>query len=176
MVTYDKQSRFYNELHAAEQQIKFALVLRKLTPHLKKTNKYLDCGCGTGLLLQKLQNFTSIVGVDISLEMLKETSMNLKSEDHNLIRGDSNNLPLMDSIFNLIFAFTLVDGEINGVNTLRELRRVATPDGILIVSMLRICPAVSQLNEILIASDLKVVEVIDVKGLNEIILILCRMT
>ena len=82
----------------------------------------------------------------------------------------------MDNIFNLIFAFTLIDGEINGVNTLRELRRVATPDGILIVSMLRICPAVSQLNEILIASDLKVVEVIDVNGLNEIILILCRMT
>ena len=116
MATYDKQSRFYNELYENEQQIKYALVLRKLASHLKNTSKYLDCGCGTGLLLRKLRHFKSIVGVDISLEMLKKASMNLKSEEHHLIRSDSNNLPLVDSLFNLIFAFTLVDGEINGVN------------------------------------------------------------
>ncbi len=173
--SYNKQAHLYDELHGNEQMAKYHIVLKKIAYTLSKVKTCLDCGCGTGLLLGELTNLiSSIVGFDISGEMLKQASRKVCYNGLHLIRGDSNNIPIADGIFDLIFAFTLLDGEVNGMDTLIELRRTCSPHGILVVSMLRTCPAVSRLKDIISGSGLEILEVLDIKELNEIILILKR--
>jgi ubiquinone/menaquinone biosynthesis C-methylase UbiE len=174
METYDKQASYYDDLHEHEQKTKYSIVLGKIVQHLTKAKLCFDCGCGTGFLIKELQSqpFT-IVGLDISKEMLRKTSHKIKEDrlNINLIRGDSSSIPLKDSIFDVIFAFTILDGEVNWIKTLRELHRVSVSNGILVTSMLRACPSISEYTNIIVSLGQEILDVIDVHRINEIILI-----
>lgn len=172
MENYDNQASYYDNLHENEQKIKYSLTLRRIAPYITDAELCLDCGCGTGLLIKELQNLPlSFVGLDISTAMLRETSHKIQDNRLNLVRGDSNTLPLVDEVFDIVFAFTLLDGEVNWLETLRELYRVCSPQGIIVTSMLRVCPLTSQYKDTVVRFGQKIMDIIDIHGLNEIIFI-----
>ncbi|MBC7113063.1 MAG: class I SAM-dependent methyltransferase [Candidatus Methanomethyliales bacterium] len=66
---YNATAHLYDERYKEEQMPKISFLLGKLRP--KEKDLLLDVGCGTGLLFEKV-NCKLIVGVDISLNMLRE--------------------------------------------------------------------------------------------------------
>ena len=180
MRSYDSKASFYDAIHGYEQRVKYSIVLGRIKDRLRKVMSCLDCGCGTGLLLEELEDAFKrsggrLVGLDISEGMLKEALGKRRCDGFHLIRGDSNNIPFQDGSFDLIFAFTILDGEVNGLDTLKELCRVCSNNGIIVVSALRSSPLASRFTEYAVESGLKILDVIDLKGLNEIILALDKI-
>ncbi|MEM2122947.1 MAG: class I SAM-dependent methyltransferase [Candidatus Bathyarchaeia archaeon] len=177
MKSYDGKASSYDDVHRTEQKVKYSITLARLRDRLRRAISCLDCGCGTGLLLEELKNIfrgsgRRLVGLDLSAEMLRIASNKMGRGDFQLIRGDSNNIPFKGDAFDLIFALTILDGEVNGIETLRELCRVCSSNGLIVASTLRSSRLASRFKEYAGGSGLKVLESIDLEGLNEIILIL----
>ncbi|MGC8849315.1 MAG: class I SAM-dependent DNA methyltransferase [Candidatus Bathyarchaeia archaeon] len=177
MKSYDGKASSYDDIHGHEQRIKHSIALARLRDRLREATSCLDCGCGTGLLLEELKDLFRdsdgmLVGLDVSAGMLRMASNRRGCEAFQLIRGDSNNIPIKRGVFDLIFAFTILDGEVNGFDTLRELSRVSTSNGLIVASTLRSSLMASTFSEHIRESGLKILEAIDLKGLNEVILIL----
>ncbi|NHV59900.1 MAG: class I SAM-dependent methyltransferase [Candidatus Verstraetearchaeota archaeon] len=72
---YNATAHLYDERYKEEQMPKISFLLGKLKP--KEKDVLLDVGCGTGLLFEKV-NCGLIVGVDISLNMLREAKKRAK--------------------------------------------------------------------------------------------------
>ncbi|MCQ5373890.1 MAG: class I SAM-dependent methyltransferase [Candidatus Methanomethylicia archaeon] len=72
---YNATAHLYDERYKEEQVPKISFLLGKLKP--KEKDVLLDVGCGTGLLFEKV-NCGLIVGVDISLNMLREAKKRAK--------------------------------------------------------------------------------------------------
>ncbi len=78
--------------------------MNPLLNHIRKTvakwiiknqpKKILDIGCGTGKQISLLPNDVNIVGVDISLPMLKIAN---KQSPNKCIQADAVNLPFQDN-------------------------------------------------------------------------------
>jgi SAM-dependent methyltransferase len=86
----------------------------------------LDVGCGTGANLMLLSNFGDAEGVDISpdaLEFCRERGL------QRLSLGAAESLPYEDGKFDLVTAFDVVEHMDDDVAGLREMRRVLTPGG-----------------------------------------------
>jgi len=179
MRSYDGKAPFYDALHRYEQKVKYSIVLGRIKRHLREATSCLDCGCGTGLLLEELRNIfrgsRGLIGLDISVGMLKEALSKMGRGGFHLVRGNSNNIPFPDSSFDLIFAFTILDGEVNGLDTLKELCRVCSSKGIIVASALKSSPLASRFMEYAAESGLKIIDIVDLKGLNEIILTLGKI-
>ncbi|MDP2808252.1 MAG: class I SAM-dependent methyltransferase [bacterium] len=100
---------------------------------IKITDKVLDIGIGTGLLEEKIDKRCTIAGIDISKKMLEKVKQ--KSLSVELKEGSFLNIPYPDNHFNSVitcFAFHhLSDDE--KILALKEIDRVLTPDGKLII-------------------------------------------
>lgn len=94
----------------------------------------LDDGCGTGMLLQRLDS--PVVGLDISPNLLKTAKEKLKTEK-DLILGDAEQLPLRDSVFNGIYAITLIQNTPDKAKAVTEMKRVSRPGVKIIVTTLK---------------------------------------
>jgi ubiquinone/menaquinone biosynthesis C-methylase UbiE len=177
MKLYDEGASCYDDLHRQEQRIKYSIALKRLGGRLKGATSCLDCGCGTGLLLEELMRLSKgsrrmLVGLDVSAGMLREAMKKKGCGGFQLVRGDSNHLPFREGVFDLVFAFTILDGTVNGVETLRELWRVCGDDGLIAASALRSSRLASRFREYAWESGLKLYDLVDLKGLNEIIFVL----
>ena len=110
-----------------------------------------DGGCGTGLLLEflintlpqdSLNNF-KIVGLDISLNMLKEFRKKLESKFYiyqkkiHIILSDLEHLPLRKKMFNLSFLFTSLQNLTNIYIGIDETSRIVKMDGESLFSILK---------------------------------------
>lgn len=100
----------------------------------KKRLIILDAGCGTGLLMQKLEDFGKVFGVDISPEAIKFTK----------VRGIKNvrfssveKLPFEDNFFDMVVSVDVLyhQGIGNDSRVLKELCRVLKPGGFLVVKV-----------------------------------------
>jgi ubiquinone/menaquinone biosynthesis C-methylase UbiE len=78
-----------------------------------------------------------VVGLDISPNLLKTAKEKLKT-DHHLILGDAEQLPLRDSVFDGIYAITLIQNTPNKAKTVTEMKRVSRSRGKIIVTTLKI--------------------------------------
>ena len=95
----------------------------------------LDDGCGTGMLLQRLDS--PVVGLDISPHLLTTAKEKLKTEQ-DLILGDAEQLPLRDSVFDGVYAITLIQNTPDKAKTVTEIKRVSRPGAKIIVTILKI--------------------------------------
>lgn len=124
---YDHEATHF--FYQANHQLVLSLVQQYL-PHSKKL-KILDAGCGTGLLLQKLQQFGGAQGVDISPAAIDFCSQRkVKARVASLTK-----LPFKDNTFDVI---TCVDVLYHlrvksDVQALRKLQRVLKPGGIVVL-------------------------------------------
>jgi SAM-dependent methyltransferase len=90
--------------------------------------RLLDAGCGAGYALQLAAKRGAVVsGFDASAELLAVAGTRLPDAD--LRRGDLEELPYDDDAFDAVTAFNSVQYAADPVGALREIRRVATPDG-----------------------------------------------
>ncbi|MGM0441719.1 MAG: class I SAM-dependent methyltransferase [Elusimicrobiota bacterium] len=104
-----------------------------------RKGKFLDVGCGEGLLLEKVLEQNSnleIFGIDMNSEQIKRCRKRINTEDYevNLLTGDAGNLPFKDNFFDIIGAvnifYNLPVTKMESI--LEEIYRVLKPGGYLI--------------------------------------------
>ncbi len=94
----------------------------------------LDLGCGNGNVLAALAKCTTykLFGLDLSENMISEAKKRL-NDDVELKIGDSENLPYEDNKFDVIICNASFHHYIHPKKVLNEIKRVLTPNGILIL-------------------------------------------
>ena len=164
---YDHQSFIYDELYGEEQKRKYRAI--RLEQYLK--DPVLDCGCGTGLLLETIKNLKlQIVGLDLSDKMLIKAKR--KSLGHNiqLVQADATHLPFIENTFGAICTFTVADH--NQLPTLlRQLDKSLRSNGAFIFSFLKKSMDKGDITRQIEDTHLKIIEIID--GIQDYI-VLCR--
>lgn len=103
-----------------------------------KVDKLLDAGCGQGLafpILEKILKPKSIVGVDIDSELLSLASEPANECDClvSLVNAKISKLDFPDESFDMVFCHQLLHHTGNQVGALKEMYRVMSPGGLLLV-------------------------------------------
>jgi ubiquinone/menaquinone biosynthesis C-methylase UbiE len=126
--------RLYDIRYSEEQESKYKLIIERIIP--EKADLVLDLGCGTGLLMSKIN--AHYVGLDISKALIsKALSKNHSNSFSELVYGDADNLPFRDSVFNIIYAVTLIQNTPNPLTTITEMIRVSKKDSKLVITALK---------------------------------------
>jgi ubiquinone/menaquinone biosynthesis C-methylase UbiE len=94
--------------------------------------KLLDIGCGTGYLLSlaKAKGF-DVIGTDASIGMLQKAKETYGFEDEILVNALAEELPLSDTLFDIVIASGSLVHIVNIRDAAREIRRVLKPGAIL---------------------------------------------
>ena len=98
--------------------------------NLNSTN-ILDTGCGTGLNLNYLKDYGTVIGLDFSKDAFKFCKMH---KHKNLVQADAEKLPFNDDTFDLITALDLLE-HLDDNKALKEFYRVLRTSGYLIVTV-----------------------------------------
>jgi len=121
----------YEALYKGEQEEKYESFLS----HLECIEGIaLDNGCGTGLLLERLN--VEAVGLDFSSSLIS-TARRKGLRGKHLILGDAENLPFRDGVYRYIFAITLINNTPNPLKAVGEMVRVSKDGGKLIITALK---------------------------------------
>ncbi len=109
------------------------MVIKKYVADLSETSRYLDVGCGTGVVLRELgREFADPVGIDISPTALGLTRRRTASS---LVAGDAWRLPFADGSFDLVTCLDVLEHVRNDLDAIRECYRVLRPRGCVVVSV-----------------------------------------
>ncbi|KAK8199686.1 UbiE family methyltransferase [Phyllosticta capitalensis] len=106
-----------------------------LLPHLKPNFKILDVGCGPGSISTTLAPYVPeghVTGVDYSPEAVavgEQLAANAGVKNVSFQTADAFALPFADGTFDVVHAHQVVQHVADPVGLLREMRRVAKPDG-----------------------------------------------
>ncbi len=123
---YDEFSHWYERergrgYHGMLDDIESGLVL----PHCPG-NTVLDAGCGTGLILERVDSVARrAVGVDLSSGMLTKA----RERGLEVVQGSLTDLPFGDHAFDLVFSFKVLAHVESIAAAVRELSRVTRPGG-----------------------------------------------
>jgi len=101
-------------------------------------SKVLDIGCGNGRNIRSIVEMAKeIIGIDNDPKAVDDAKKNLADfSGVKIILADALNLPFPDKSFDVvIFLDTLVNMKENKVQTLKEMSRVLTDDGKIIISV-----------------------------------------
>ncbi|MFD3453099.1 class I SAM-dependent methyltransferase [Streptomyces sp. NPDC058691] len=102
---------------------------------LRPGQAVLDAGCGTGRALPFLRRAVgpsgTVVGADLTPEMLTAAVRAGRAADGVLVLADCACLPLRDGVVDAVFAAGLIGHLPDPVACLRELARVTRPGGLL---------------------------------------------
>ncbi|MFD0353713.1 class I SAM-dependent methyltransferase [Streptomyces sp. NPDC058734] len=95
--------------------------------------RVLDAGCGTGRALVPLRAAVgpsgTVLGVDLTAQMLAEARRAGRDREGTLLRADVARLPLRDGVLDAVFAAGLIAHLPDPAENLRELARVVRPGG-----------------------------------------------
>jgi len=102
---------------------------------LTGTDRLLDVGCGTGAASRKAAALVrSVVGVDLSSEMLREAGELARAIDNvTFMQADAEALPFAEGSFTAVLCSNSFHHYPNPADALREMSRVLTPAGRLVV-------------------------------------------
>ena len=110
---YDKISSGYDELYGEEQINKLNLIKKNIK--IKKTDKLLDVGCGTGLS----SDFDcDVTGIDPSSELLK------LNKHEKIVQGSAENLHFSDNSFDIVVSVTAIHNFEDIEKGISEMKRV----------------------------------------------------
>jgi SAM-dependent methyltransferase len=102
---------------------------------LCRRRRVLDAGCGTGYGTAELARFAhSVTGIDSSEEAVAYAREHYRFPNLGFQQGDCVALPLPDASVDLVTAFEVIEHLPDWGGFLREVRRVLTADGQLLVS------------------------------------------
>lgn len=109
MTRQQRQIQLHNKIHFQYEkryELKYSImfhrywnrVLLKFLP-AERSNKILELGCGTGILLKDLiDNYDYVIGIDISLNMVRKIANDPPSLK-GLVVCDGTNLPFSEEFF-----------------------------------------------------------------------------
>lgn len=109
-------------------------LVRQITREMKPGYLVLEVGCGTGKVLNGLQEVCSdgvVIGIDLFFEGLKHAR---KRTSCPLVRGDVKSLPFAEK-FNLIGLFDVLEHLSDDMKVLTDLRSLLKEDGLLILTV-----------------------------------------
>lgn len=125
-VYFDEISSFYEEIDGRRGFISYVQEEIKLLRADSAGGIFLDLGCGTGFLMEQARKyFKEVIGVDISLNMLKEA----QKRGFNVVCADVENLPFKDKVFSGVGAFSVLHHCFDLDRILREAFRVTEGRG-----------------------------------------------
>lgn len=104
---------------------------KKIIKKYGKGKRYLDAGCGTGLILRHLPS--GAIGVDINPRNIKKAKTHAPSAE--VIEADIEKLPFKDNYFSTIICTEVIEHQPNPLPTLAELKRILQKKGLLIGSV-----------------------------------------
>jgi ubiquinone/menaquinone biosynthesis C-methylase UbiE len=111
------------------------LILNLLSP--ERGEIILDAGCGTGVFtLDTLSSGSKVIGLDLSLPMLKRAEMKLKGFPFRMVLADMLDLPFPDSSFDKVVSVTALEFIEDGKAAVGELFRVTKRGGRIVVATL----------------------------------------
>jgi len=137
MQQYNQTASSYDAQYAKEQKAKIKAALGEV--HFKDNSLILDLGCGTGLLFpHTAAQAKLLVGIDISKNLLRQAKKRAKQHPNiALIKADADYTPFKHKAFHTIFAITLLQNMPNPTATLKEIGRIAKPNGTIILTILK---------------------------------------
>jgi len=139
--SYDRSANTYDRDFADLQAVKYEAMLGQnremLDPIVRAGGRFLDVGCGTGLLAGWLivrgVCIRDLIGIDLSLGMARMARSRLRIAVH----GDKDRLPFAARSFDAVLAFTALHiWEASEAAALGEIRRVIRPGGLFVVTVL----------------------------------------
>ena len=117
MTYYDEISEGYEELHSEEQLKKVALIKGKLK--LRKDDKLLDVGCGTGLTTEVWS--CKRYGVDPAKQLLARVRC---KEEIEYKLAPAEDIPYPDDYFDVVISITAIQNFADISKGLSEIKRV----------------------------------------------------
>jgi ubiquinone/menaquinone biosynthesis C-methylase UbiE len=126
---------FRTPLGLLVKQYERDLILDLLQP--RPGEKILDAGCGTGVFtLDILSQGSEIIGLDISLPMLRHAWDKIRGKSFYPVLGDMSTLPFHDDSFDKGISITALEFIPDAKRALSELFRVTGKGGIIVVATL----------------------------------------
>lgn len=107
-------------------------VLRKYHVLEQSSTVVLDAGCGTGLILKRLNSHCRPLGVDFSLKALEYCR---KRGLNNYVRGDVTRLPLNERSCDVVMGLDLLEHVEDDNVLMEEFSRVLKDDGTLVLTV-----------------------------------------
>jgi len=144
---YDGISSGYSQLYHDEQIKKINLV-KKYFPN---SGLVLDLGCADGVLNPFLSKNIKLISFDLSFNLLILNSNKLR------VLGSAQDLPFKTNIFDLVFAFTVIQDVPNPDLVLKNIFNSLKFEGVLILSFLKI----SKKSELIISKINELFKIID---------------
>ena len=92
------------------------------------------CGTGEGLLMLKEKTNGTIVGIDISEEMLKRAKEKLNGRNVNLKKANVESIPYNDETFDVVMSTESFHHYVNPKRAINEMKRVLKKGGDLIIT------------------------------------------
>jgi ubiquinone/menaquinone biosynthesis C-methylase UbiE len=133
MMKYNTTSRGYDELYGEEQMEKYIEVMKEIEN--LKDKVVLDIGCGTGIMEGMLIEAKHIIGLDISIEMIKIAKGKYgKYYNISWVNADAENLPIKSESIDLSLMITVIQNTPNPLNALGEIERTLKLEGEAIVT------------------------------------------
>lgn len=107
----------------------YATLARRYAPKGDNSRRLLELGCGLGHMLGLLQDDFSCVGVDLIDYSVEQTKLNApKAEAYQMDVDDISQFD--EGSFSVIIALHLVEHLPNPAETIRQINRLLTPDGL----------------------------------------------
>lgn len=137
---YNATSSIYEARYTSLQIKKYNAVRHYLS---KIKGKIIDLGCGTGLLLNYLQNYmngkkATLVGSDISDKMiLYAINRRYRKIQPRFLLFNAEYMPIKDNILDVILSFTMLQNVQNPKIVIHEIFRTIKENGIIIISTLK---------------------------------------
>jgi len=150
--------KLYDVRYTEEQTAKYEHILGYLG-----RGKTLDNGCGTGLFLPFLGEYS--VGLDLSSELLREARG--RAGNSALVQGDSENLPFRASVFDNMASITVIQNLPNPKQLIKESSRVVKKGGVMVVSSLKRVYSEDEFSRLVETVALPVVIVNTVENIND---------
>lgn len=94
---------------------------------LRRAQRVLEVGCGTGAILASMTTPASLHGLDLAAAALAEAKIHAPGVD--LVRGDVLSLPYPDFTFDITFCHFLLLWVRDPLQAAREMARVTRPGG-----------------------------------------------
>ena len=154
--------RIYDLRYTEEQSAKYEALLERMTP--EPDDVALDIGCGTGLLIERLESQT--VGLDISASLLSTARSKLRKREWSyLLMGDAGALPFRFSSFDMVFSVTVLQNTPDPPSSVKEMKRVGR--AIAGVTALKKAFTKESFEALLMEARFASIEVLDSSGLND---------